>query len=98
MDSSAILRILRLHEPELKAVGIVHLRLFGSAARGESNAQSDIDLMADIDRTKHLTLVSLVRIENRLTDVLGKAVDLSLADTLIESVRERAASEAVLAF
>lgn len=58
MDSAAILGALRLNEPELKAAGIVHLLLFGSLARGESHAQSDIDLLVEIDRAKHLTLLS----------------------------------------
>jgi hypothetical protein len=34
MDKDGVLRTLRAHEPELKAAGIVHLRLFGSVARG----------------------------------------------------------------
>jgi uncharacterized protein len=98
MDSGVILDALRFIEPELKAAGIVHLRLFGSTARGERNAQSDVDLMADIDRSKHLTLVGLIRIENRLSDLLGTKVDLSLADSLRETVREKAVREAVIAF
>ena len=98
MDSGAILDTLRLHESELRAAGIVHLRLFGSTARGENNLQSDIDLMADIDRSKHLTLVTLVGIENRLSDLLGSKVDLSLSGSLKNGVRERATREAVLAF
>jgi uncharacterized protein len=98
MDNGTILRTLRLHEPELRAAGIVHLRLFGSVARGEATALSDVDLMADIDRSKHLTLLNLVRIENRLSDLLGAKVDLSLADSLRGTVRERAIREAALAF
>jgi hypothetical protein len=98
MDKGSVLRTLRLHEPELRAAGILHLRLFGSVARGESSAQSDVDLMADLDQSKRLTLVTMVRLENRLSDLLGGKVDLSRAGSMKERVRARALQEAVHAF
>jgi len=98
MDKGSVLQTLRLHEPELRAVGILHLRLFGSVARGESSAQSDVDLMADLDQSKRLTLVTMVRLENRLSDLLGGKVDLSPAGSMKERVRARALREAVHAF
>lgn len=98
MDKGAVLVVLRQHEPELRASGVVHLRLFGSVARGESSSRSDIDLIAELDRSKHPTLLTLVRLENRLTDLLGVKVDLSLGDAMKEAVRLRASEEAILAF
>jgi len=98
MDKGSILDVLRRHEPELRASGIVHLRLFGSVARGESSSKSDIDLMAELDRSTHPTLLTLVRLENQLTDLLGAKVDLALADAMKEAVRLRASREAILAF
>jgi len=98
MDNGAVIQTLRQHEPELRAAGIVHLGLFGSVARGEASPQSDVDLMAEFDRSKRLTLVSLVRIENRLSDLLGVKVDLAKADAMREPVRERAIREAIRAF
>ncbi len=41
MDKGSILEVLCTHEPELKASGVVHLRLFGSVARGESSVHSE---------------------------------------------------------
>jgi predicted nucleotidyltransferase len=98
MEKSYVIQTLRLHEPELRAAGIVHLRLFGSVARGEASAESDVDLMADIDRSKRLTLFSLAGLENRLSDLLGVKVDLSPADSMKEAVRARADREAIHAF
>jgi predicted nucleotidyltransferase len=98
MNKGSVIETLRRHEPELKAAGIVHLRLFGSVARGEESAQSDVDLMADLDRSKRLSLVGMAHLENRLSDLLGVKVDLSLAGTMKESVRIRAAHEAIHAF
>lgn len=98
MDNRAVLSKLRLHEPELKAEGIVHLRLFGSVARGDANDKSDVDLMADLDRSRQFTLVGMVRLENQLSDLLGVKVDLSPAHAMKDEVRQRALREAVLAF
>ncbi len=49
MDTRSVLLILRENEPELKAAGIAHLRLFGSTARGEASPHSDIELLADFE-------------------------------------------------
>jgi predicted nucleotidyltransferase len=98
MDRDAVITKLREHEPELKAAGIVHLRLHGSLARGTATATSDVDLIADLDASKHLSLLDMVGLENRLSDLLGAPVDLSPAHTLKQPVAQRAAQEAVLAF
>src|SRR5258708_37999490 len=98
MDKSYVIETLRYHQPELKAAGIVHLRVFGSVARGNATPQSDIDLIADFDMAKRYTLLTMSRLENRLTDILGAKVDLSPSDSLKETVRREAMREAVLAF
>jgi predicted nucleotidyltransferase len=98
MDKEHVITKLREHEPELKAAGIVHLRLHGSLARGTATQTSDIDLIADFDASKHLSLLDMVGLEIRLSDLLGAPVDLSPAHTLKPPVASRAAREAVLAF
>jgi predicted nucleotidyltransferase len=98
MNKGSVIETLRRHEPELKAAGIVHLRLFGSVARGEESSQSDVDLMADLDRSKRLSLVGMAHLENRLSDLLGVKVDLSSAGSMKETVRTRAMREAIHAF
>lgn len=96
MDRLTVIEKLRRHEAELKAAGVVHLRLFGSVARGEETEASDVDLMADFDPQQRRTLVSLARIQN--TDMLGAQVDLSVSSALREPIKNRAQREAILAF
>ena len=98
MDRDYVITRLREHELELKAAGIVHLRLHGSLARGTATATSDVDLIADFDASRHLSLLDMVGLENRLSDLLGAPVDLSPAHTLKQPVANRAAHESVLAF
>ncbi|MGA2371208.1 MAG: nucleotidyltransferase family protein [Candidatus Korobacteraceae bacterium] len=98
MNRSHVIATLRKHEGELKAAGIVHLRVFGSVARGEASIQSDVDLLAEFDESTQLTLLTMSRLENRLGDLLGTKVDLSSAKWMREPIRGKALSEAVLAF
>lgn len=98
MDKLHVISKLRDHEPELKAAGIVHLRVFGSVARGEASPGSDVDLMADFDASRRLTLVKVGSLQSRLADLLGAKVDLSSAEWMREPVKLRALREAVVVF
>ena len=98
MEKHHVISKLREYEPELRAAGVVHLRVFGSVARDEASALSDVDLLAEFDPSKRLTLVSMGSLQNRLTDILKVRVDLSSAEWMREPVRTKAMREAVLAF
>ena len=98
MSRTEVIRTLKEHEAELRAAGVVHLRLHGSVARGDESKNSDVDLIAEFDPDRRYTLIDMVKLENRLQDLLGVRVDLSPAHTLKEPVRSKAESEAVLAF
>jgi predicted nucleotidyltransferase len=73
-----VIASLQAHAAELRSAGIRHLSLFGSVARGEAGPESDIDLAAEIDRTAGFDLFGLVALERRLSEVLGRKVDLTL--------------------
>jgi len=49
MEKASIIEILRRHEAELRARGVRHAALFGSRARGDQRADSDIDIVIEID-------------------------------------------------
>lgn len=67
---------LRAHEAELRAAGIRHLSLFGSVARGDDGADSDVDLAAELDPEARIGLFALAALERRLSDLIGRSVDL----------------------
>jgi predicted nucleotidyltransferase len=98
MDRERILAILRKHATELNAAGVAHLRVFGSVARGEASPESDVDLLADFEPSKRLTLVTLGALEVRMEELLGVSVDLSSSVWMREHIRERALQEAVVVF
>jgi hypothetical protein len=98
MDKAAVIEKLRGSQPQLRAEGVVHLRVFGSVARGDNSAGSDIDLLAELETGQRRTLVKMARLQSLLTDVLDAPVDLAIAGNMRESIRERVQREAILAF
>ena len=98
MDQMAVIARLREHAPELQAAGLMHVRVFGSTARGEYSEDSDVDLLVEFDPARQQTLVSVGSLQSRLSDILASKVDLLAAEWMREPVRTRAIEEAVLAF
>ncbi len=76
MRRDDVITVLRQHEPEARALGVRSLYLFGSAARDEAQDSSDIDLFVDPDYDR-LGFVELFRLEQQLSDLLGRPVELS---------------------
>lgn len=70
-----------------------NVRVFGSVARGEATATSDIDLLVDLD--DDVGLVGLAGLERELTDLLGCAVDVVPARYLKRAARKAAEAESI---
>jgi hypothetical protein len=98
LNKDQVLTRLRSRREELTRAGIVRLAIFGSVARGENTAQSDIDLMGDFDPSKRLNLFDMVGLESRLTEIVGGRVELFDRKALKLPVKLRAEREAVRAF
>lgn len=56
--------------------GAESLAVFGSAARGDSRPDSDVDLLVDFSKDSPIGLFELVRMERQLSKILGRKVDL----------------------
>lgn len=89
---------LKPYQSELNSVGVVSLAVFGSVARGDAGPSSDVDLMAEFDEARRLSLFELVGLENRLTEIVGARVDLADRRNLKELVKANAEREAIFVF
>lgn len=98
MDKESIKAARRAHELELKAAGVVHLHLFGSWVSGEARAGSDVDLAAEFDRARLLSLFDVAGIANRMSDIIGAEADLCDANRLKDYVRKNFEREAERVF
>ena len=73
--------------PILKSYGARRASIFGSAARGEAGAKSDVDLLIDIE--KDISLLEFVKIKQLLEEKLDRRVDLIEYETLKPAIREK---------
>ncbi len=72
MNRSSIIDAIATGKPALQARGVLRLALFGSYARGNAHAGSDLDVLVDIDPAlPKFSLVDLAGIANLLTDITG---------------------------
>lgn len=71
-----VIATLRAHEAELRQAGIRRLSLFGSVARGDADAESDVDLAVEFDPAAKMDLIRMVGLERRIGKTLGRSVEI----------------------
>jgi len=72
--------------------GARNVRVFGSVARGESGAESDIDLLVKMEEGRSLLDLSALTLE--LRDLLGVKVDVVSEDGIYWLLRRKILKEA----
>lgn len=92
MERSEALRRLAELKPWLIEQGITRLRLFGSVARDEARADSDLDLLVDFDVMPGLRFFT---VERELSEKLGVKVELVTERAMAPDVRATALRDAV---
>ncbi len=95
--TNSVLRALQAHKAELQQRGFAHVSLFGSAARGQATAGSDIDLLVELDRTKQIGFEYFATLA-RLEQILGRKVDVVTAPVRKPALAARIAQDRVNAF
>jgi predicted nucleotidyltransferase len=98
MNRAEALETLRRSEPALRSRGVRHAALFGSVARGNSRADSDIDIMVEIDPDVRMTVFDYVDLKEYITGLFEEPVDVVNRDALKPYVRPAATADAVYAF
>ena len=88
---------LREHEADLKRLGVEHLYLFGSTARGEARDDSDVDLFFDYEKGK-LGLYELMDVKDYTASILGRKTDIMTRDSLHKTMRRQIEETAVRVF
>ena len=79
--------------PILRRHGVTRAGIFGSCARGDMTADSDIDVLLEISRD--ISLLDFVRIKLEIEEALGQKVDLVEYDTIKPLLRDQILSEQV---
>jgi len=97
MDRADALSRLRRHADELRKLGVEHLYLFGSTARGEARPESDIDLFFDHPEAS-IGLYELMDVKAAASRILGREADITTRRGLHPGLRDRIEAAALRVF
>ena len=88
-----IQEIKRLIAPVLRRHGVVRAGIFGSIARGDATAASDVDVLVDFSGRK--SLLDLVALRTELSTLLGRKADVLTYGSLNHRLRANILAEEV---
>lgn len=95
MERQEVLDRLASHRPELTALGVESLALFGSVARDQASPGSDVDLLVTFDQP--VGLFHFARVRRCLEEILGAPVDLVTEAALRPEMRDEVLGQLVRA-
>ena len=96
-ERERVLGLLRTRAAALRAQGIHGLALFGSVARDEARADSDVDLLVELDRESELGF-GVVALRQELSRLLDRQVGLAFAARLRPELRARIEPDLIRVF
>lgn len=87
-----IFRAIEDNTAHIRSFGVRHLSLFGSCARNDNAASSDLDFVVEFDRKSFDAYMGLKLF---LEELFGCGVDLVLADAIKPRLRDRIMGEMI---
>jgi predicted nucleotidyltransferase len=97
MERDEAISRLRRHEADLKRLGVEHLYMFGSMARGEAAPNSDVDLFFDYQKGQ-LGVYELMDVKEYAARILGRKTDIMTRDSLHKTLRRAIEATAIRVF
>ncbi len=97
MNIEAILDKLSNNQHLLQKHCVKNIRLFGSIARGEADAESDVDVLVEFEPAAQIGLFEFSRLRHELSQLLGCDVDLVTPNALRKEMKEEILKEAISA-
>jgi hypothetical protein len=73
------------------------ISVFGSLVRGDERPDSDVDLLVEFEPDARIGFFAFARLQRRLSELLGRPVDLVTPDALHKAMKTRILQEAVRA-
>ena len=74
MTREDIFHAIEANRESIRSLGVRHLGLFGSYARGDQSVSSDIDFL--VDPAERFSLLDLIALKHDLEELTGRNVDI----------------------
>jgi predicted nucleotidyltransferase len=98
LDLQYVLETLRAHESDLRRLGVSHAAVFGSVARGEAGAESDIDVLVDLDESRPMGIFEYARVKLFIDQLFDGSSDVVNRRTLKPLLRANILHDTIHAF
>ncbi|MDX2149611.1 MAG: nucleotidyltransferase domain-containing protein [Bryobacteraceae bacterium] len=102
MDRDHAIAVLREHEPDLRAIGVLSVSVFGSTARGDTGPETDVDVAVRLTESFSSGgfhyFGRLDDLERQLSKLLGCKVDVVAEPVRKERFQHETYRDRALAF
>jgi uncharacterized protein len=98
MTREEIIAAIRKNADAIKAEGVTKLAIFGSRVRGDNRADSDIDVLIEVEPDASFSLLNLIGVEHIIEDATGLPAQASMRRSIPDRFAQRIADDLVEVF
>jgi predicted nucleotidyltransferase len=98
MTRDEIVEMLRKNAPAIRAEGVSKLAIYGSRVRGDHRADSDLDVLVDVEPDTAFSLLNLIGVEHIIGDATGLHAQATMRRSIPADFAERIADDIVEVF
>ena len=98
MDRDQTIAKIRQHADEFRKRGVTGMYLFGSLARGEAGAGSDVDIFFDYEQDGHFSLFDIMDVHEHVEKILSAKADVVPRKSLHRRIRDKVVTQAIQIF
>ena len=98
MTREEIVAAIRKNAEAIRAEGVTKLAIFGSRARGDNRADSDIDVLIEVEPDVSFSILDLIGVEHIIQDATGLPAQATMRRSMPSRFAERIADDILEVF
>jgi uncharacterized protein len=98
MTREEIIATIRKNAEAIRAEGVTKLAIFGSRVRGDNRADSDIDVLIDVEPDVSFSILDLIGVEQIIQDATGLPTQATMRRSMPPRFAQRIADDILEVF